>query len=313
MPKRARAGDAAPSKQSTPKPIACIVCGLYVEGKTAIVRGLLKELKNAAVIVSDLKVGQQAVPKNGGAFELTQYVTETPQMPRGPIQNVVVLSHDLARPSRVAAAMVSDNSTIRLLTVLDARSFLDDWESAAELPSALREAAKKDVRAHLHDQKACVVLAECLESVDVIALSHTESADADELEMMEAMLRALNPSVTIVRRTGDGEGGGKLLEHVTASEGSERPTPAERGGCWQTLRAARGREEKEDVSDAEEEEEGEEDDDEEEDEEGGEGEDGEGRDECEEGEEEGEEGEEGEEEGEEGEELWFDTCQSTWG
>jgi hypothetical protein len=76
-------------------------------GQAAIVRSLLKELKSATVIVSDLQVGQQAVPKHAGAFVLTQYLAETPCLPPGPIQNVVVLAHDLARPARVAAAMAT--------------------------------------------------------------------------------------------------------------------------------------------------------------------------------------------------------------
>ena len=44
---------------------------------------------------------------------------------------------------------------------------------------------------------------------DVIALSHAEAADADELEMLEAMLGALNPSAAVVRRSGRGESHGE--------------------------------------------------------------------------------------------------------
>ena len=214
MPKRSSRVDgaeAAPAKRRGEKSsVTCIVCGLYAEGKAAVTRCLLKELESATVIASDLKAGRAAVPKK---VEVTEYKTETPRLPPD-ASNVVVLPHDLARPSRLAAAMASDKRPAVLLTVLDARSFLDDWESGAEHPLAL--AAKKDVRAHLHDQKACVVLAECVESADVIALSHADSADTDELEMLEAMLRELNPSAAVVRRDGEGEGGGKLLVHLVS-------------------------------------------------------------------------------------------------
>ena len=141
--RRSRSNEDAPSKKQSrkePQPTTVIVCGLYVEGKTAVARGLLKELKSATVIMSDLKEGRQAVPDKG-AFEVKEYKTETPQLAtQDPIRNVVVLAHDLARPSRIAAALASDERSPRLLTILDSRTFLDDWESAEELPSALAEA-----------------------------------------------------------------------------------------------------------------------------------------------------------------------------
>ena len=312
-----------PSKQSrndlkhvAMQPVMCIVQGLYIEGKTAITQCLLKELQSATLIVSDLKAGRRAIPKKAGTFEVREYTTETPQPPpHGLIQNVVVLSHDLARPSRVAAAMTSDTRTARLLTVLDVRSFLDEWESPAKLPLALRKAGKKDGRAHLHDKNECEVLAEFVESSDVIALSHTEAADTDELGMLEAMLRELNPSATIIQRTGDGTGGGKLLEHITQAS-SERPPPAERGGCWQTLLAARRQDASEEgrfddagkKDRAEEEEEGDDDDESDDESEEGEDEDDEGdeNEDEESDEDEGEDdGDKEEGEGEEANEDWI--------
>ena len=267
MPKRGRprgtAADVVPAKQNRDEQQRIIVCGLYDQGRKAVAKCLLQELKSAMVLACDLKAGRRAVPKKAGAFEVRAYTEETPQLPSQDLLHAVVLSHVLARPSRVAAAMASASCTVQLLTVLDARSFLDDWESPEELPLALREAAKTDARAHLRStKKACEVLAEHVESADVIALSHADAAaaaDADELEMLEAMLRELNPSAAIVRRAGDGEGGGKMLEHVVrASPG--RPAPNERSGCWQAVLAAR----KQDTGEggaAEEEEQGEEEED----------------------------------------------------
>ena len=150
MPKRGRSpsedAHAAPSKQNVPQRI--IVCGLYDEGKTAVAKCLLQELRSATVIACDLKAGRRAVPKKSGEFEVRVY-TEAPQLPAQDLQNVVVLCHPLAQPSRVAAALASAISAVRLLTVIDARSFLDEWESPQELPLALREAAKTDARAHM--------------------------------------------------------------------------------------------------------------------------------------------------------------------
>ena len=173
-------------------------------------------------------------------FEVSEYTSASPQIsPSDGQKNVVVIAHDLARPAQVAAAMANaDNDrTIKLLTVLDARSFLDDWERDEWLPLALREAGRKDARAHLHDKKACEVLAEHVESADVLVLTHTDAADPDELEMLEAMLLELNPSAAVVRRAGHGDEGGKrnqdgetLLAQLSAQRSSERPAPPERGG-----------------------------------------------------------------------------------
>ena len=138
---------AAPSKKQSrkePQPTTVIVCGLYVEGKTAVARGLLKELKSAMVIASDAKAGRQAAPKQAGSFEVGEYTKDTPQPPpQG--GNVVVLAHELAQPSRVAAAMARDDGAVRLLGVIDARSFLDDWEDPEPLPPA-PDASKATLR-----------------------------------------------------------------------------------------------------------------------------------------------------------------------
>ena len=141
MPKRGRAAaDAVPSKSCDTNIITCIICGIYNDGRTAVAKCLLTELKSATVIACDLKAGRRAIPKKAGEFEVRAYTDATPQLPTpGLLQNVVVLPHELARPSRVAAAMASDNKcAVWLLAVLDARSFLDDWESPEKLPSALR-------------------------------------------------------------------------------------------------------------------------------------------------------------------------------
>ena len=52
--------------------------GLYAEGKAAVARCLLQELKNATVITSDVEAGRRAVPKDRGAFKVITYTTDTP-------------------------------------------------------------------------------------------------------------------------------------------------------------------------------------------------------------------------------------------
>ena len=109
-------------KLDSKHPITCIVSGLYADGKLAVARALLKELRSATVLVGD-----PAAKRALSTKEVIEYNGETPKLPHG-VGNVVVLAHDLAQPSRIAAATTSGGRAApKLLCVIDARSFLDEW------------------------------------------------------------------------------------------------------------------------------------------------------------------------------------------
>ena len=238
--RRSRLADASNKQSRGDAPLAVVISGLSTEDKIATARCMLKELRHATVLVSDPETGRVATP-NHGVFEVKEYTTATPQLPPD-AQHVVVIPHALARPSRIAEAMASDGHQAQLVAVVDARTFLDELEQKAKLPQALVEAAKKDDRAHLADLSVLEVWAEFVESADVIVLRHTEHADADELDLQEGILRELNPSATVVRRTGTGSS--LLVGVVRASP--DRPAPKERSGCWQAILAARKQDSHED-------------------------------------------------------------------
>ena len=225
------------SKRHRDEPVTFVVSG---QNKATVVVGLLKEQEReiTVLIASDVAAARQMVAdgKKQQTIEVIGYKTPTPPPPP-PGQSAVVLPHELAQPSRIAAAMASEGRITRLLTVLDARSFLDDWESQDAFPPE-QEAAKSDVRAHLHDRKARVILVEQIESADTIMLTHTEQADADEVEMMTAILQELNPSATVVAREGDGAVGSKV-KFAPGASGFAAPAPTERGGCLQIRLEAR--------------------------------------------------------------------------
>lgn len=241
------------SKRHRDEPVTFVVSG---QNKATVVVGLLKEQEReiTVLIASDVAAARQMVAdgKKQQTIEVIGYKTPTPPPPP-PGQSAVVLPHELAQPSRIAAAMASEGRITRLLTVLDARSFLDDWESQDAFPPE-QEAAKSDVRAHLHDRKARVILVEQIESADTIMLTHTEQADADEVEMMTAILQELNPSATVVAREGDGAVGSKV-KFAPGASGFAAPAPTERGGCLQIRLEARqnGAEEESEEEDDEEE------------------------------------------------------------
>lgn len=141
----------APSKQRRGEPLICLVCGLYADGKVAVACSLLKELKAASVLVGDLAAKRAVSKKAGGAFEVAEYAAEVPHLPDG---SIVIVAHDFAQPSRVAAAVkASGSSSPKLLCVIDTRSFLDEWESVEALPPRLREATAHTAHhAHTHAQ-----------------------------------------------------------------------------------------------------------------------------------------------------------------
>ena len=240
MPKQSRRHAEIPPAQMRKEPVAAsqriIVSSLSADNKIAFAHCLLKELQSATVLVSEESVGQCAAPKKG-KFEIVVYTTPTPKPPPPP-QNAVVIPHDLARPSRIADEMGSDGHHAHLVAVVDARTFLDDMGKKVKFPRAMVAAAKKDERAHLADLTVVEVLAEIIDTADVIALSHTEDADADEVQMMGAMLSELNPSATLLHWTTHGAAGQMLLPAM-ARTSPERPPFKERNGCWQAIVAAR--------------------------------------------------------------------------
>lgn len=191
-------GGGKQSRRDDEPPVCIIVSSLSPEGKIAIARKLLAELPSgAALLTSDLEMGRRAAPNK--ALEVREY-TEKALEP--PSRNVVVMSHGFGRPSRLAEA-VGGGEHARLVAVVDARTFLDDMETEGEFAAELVAAAKDDERAHLADLSPLEVLAELVETADVVALSHTEDADADELEVrvpsrpprsMLALLRPIPPS-----------------------------------------------------------------------------------------------------------------------
>ena len=86
--------------------MTCIVSGLCADARTAVAKGVLREMQKATILTIEEETGKQALPKKGGAFEVKVYTTADPQ-PLPEPANIVVLAHQLSRPSRVAAAMAT--------------------------------------------------------------------------------------------------------------------------------------------------------------------------------------------------------------
>jgi len=208
---------------------------MYTEGKLAVASSLLEELHTPMVLVADAHIGRLVRERQRRvALTVREYTAATPKLlPSDCEHDAVVLSHALARPSRIAAAMQLGTRLTVLVAVIDARTFYDEWESAAKLPRSMRQAAVDDERAHLHDKRRCEVLAENVESADVIIQSHANAVDADELEAMGAMICELNPTAVLLQDTGDVLVGKKLLHALLRSR--EQVPFEQRSGFAQAL------------------------------------------------------------------------------
>ena len=125
-------------------PVCIIVSSLSAEGQIAIARSLLDSLPSGlsgtVLLASDLETGRRAAPEG---VDVHEYTTATPQPPSD-CGDVVVMSHGLARPSRIAQTMAGGGDQARLVAVIDSRTFLDDIEKAGEFAAAFVATAAND-------------------------------------------------------------------------------------------------------------------------------------------------------------------------
>ena len=271
--KKAKKVAAPKQSQPELPPVACIISGLHAECKIAVAKCLLQELEagRAVLLTTDAAAAKKALPgskvrqfsglsKSAGllakslagegaasaSLAATSFAdfdvlrasfaglpAALRQLSRGSFAsflppNVVALAHELAHPDQVTEALAGGAGAVRLVTVVDGRSFLDDWEEGAMLPPELMAASPGETR------KTSDVLADHIESADVIVLATAGDDDEDEVAMMEGMLRALNPSATVLRRADGGAGGGALLPRLMAAEAA---APAEARAGWRQVRS----------------------------------------------------------------------------
>ncbi len=200
-----------------PPPPVTVLSGFLGAGKTTLLRHLLGQAdgKRWAAIVNDVAAvnidaqlvapvpAGKVVEIGGGCVccsvrdELAETVAEL--CATGSYDHVLIETTGVAEPRGIASLFTQKNAFGRslanfarlqaLVTVIDARHFLDEWRRSRER-TAPAEGATKPVFELMVDQAECA---------DVLLLNKCDLATEAELTQVEEILRALNPRAELFR------------------------------------------------------------------------------------------------------------------
>jgi len=207
----------APDPVPGPPPPVTVLCGFLGAGKTTLLRHLLGQAagRSWAAVVNDVAAvnidAQLVGPVPAGKVvsigngcvcctvrdTLAETVAEL--CATGTYEHVLIETTGVAEPRAIAGLFTRRNAFGRslgdfarlqaLVTVIDARHFLDEWRRGRDRPPP-EPGMPKPVFELMVDQAECA---------DVLLLNKCDLADEAELAQVEAVLRALNPRAEIVR------------------------------------------------------------------------------------------------------------------
>lgn len=205
-----------------------VLSGFLGAGKTTLLNHVLqnREGLRVAVIVNDMsEVNVDAKLVSKGGAELHRVDEKLVEMQNGCIcctlredlllevarlasvgrfDYLLIESTGIAEPLPVAETFtfedeisgksLSDVARLdTLVTVVDARSFLDDWQGEDDLR------ARKAALGEDDERTVADLLVEQVEFANVLVLNKIDLVEPREADRLEAMLRHLNPSAKIVR------------------------------------------------------------------------------------------------------------------
>jgi len=200
------------------RPPVTVLSGFLGAGKTTLLRHLLSQAggRRWAAVVNDLasinidaqlvaKAGAQRVVELGNGCvccsvrdDLAEAIVEL--CATGPYDHILVETTGVAEPRAVARIFSRRNAFGRspsdfarlsaLVTVIDARHFLDTQRRASAVAVIAPPATQKPVYELLVEQAECA---------DVLVLNKCDTVTASELTEVEQILRGLNPRAEIVR------------------------------------------------------------------------------------------------------------------
>jgi G3E family GTPase len=249
-----------PSEVRAPLPVT-VLSGFLGAGKTSLLQHILdnREGRRVAVIVNDMsELNIDARLVTAGTAQLDRTTERLVEMQNGCIcctlrEDLLIEVGNLARQGRFDYLLIEstgiseplpvaetftfeaeDGTSLgdlarldTMVTVVDARAFLDDWQDARTL-------AERGVGLSADDERNIAdLLADQVEFADVLVLNKTDLCDAVELGTLREILRNLNPSADVV----EAERGRVPLERVLDTGRFSRQQ-AELNPAW--LAEARG-------------------------------------------------------------------------
>ncbi len=210
---------------SQKKIVVTVLSGFLGAGKTTVLSHILnnREGKRVAVIVNDMSEinidsatvknevslnhkEEKLVEMSNGCICCTlreDLLVEVAQLAKeGRFDNLVIESTGIAEPLPVAETFtfadddgvsLSDVATLdTMVTVVDAVNFLRDYEAAQSLQETGEHLGEEDERS------VSDLLIEQVEFADVILISKTDIASADDVERLKAILKTLNTHARII-------------------------------------------------------------------------------------------------------------------